>query len=85
MATDPSMRIKNGALILSPVRLRAVTRRARRDSAGREEEAARIDLRLICPVEGGSSHVVIATLEPLCGKETVEVLGWQKHVLAVCG
>ena len=31
------------------------------------------------------SHVVIATFEPLCGKETVEVLGWQKHVFAVCG
>ena len=29
------------------------------------------------------SHVVIATFEPLCGKETVEVLGWQKHVFAV--
>ena len=34
---------------------------------------------------GGCSHVVIATFEPLCGKETVEVLGWQKHVFAVCG
>ena len=33
----------------------------------------------------GCSHVVIATFEPLCGKETVEVLGWQKHVFAVCG
>ena len=31
------------------------------------------------------SHVVIATFEPLRGKETVEVLGWQKRVLAVCG
>ena len=34
---------------------------------------------------GGRSHVVIATFEPLRGKETVEVLGWQKRVLAVCG
>ena len=34
---------------------------------------------------GRCSHVVIATFEPLCGKETVEVLGWQKHVFAVCG
>ena len=33
----------------------------------------------------GRSHVVIATFEPLRGKETVEVLGWQKRVLAVCG
>ncbi len=40
---------------------------------------------LKCPVDRGCSHVVIATFEPLCGKETVEVLGWQKHVFAVCG
>ena len=37
------------------------------------------------PVPHRCSHVVIATFEPLCGKETVEVLGWQKHVFAVCG
>ena len=37
------------------------------------------------PLDQGCSHVVIATFEPLCGKETVEVLGWQKHVFAVCG
>ena len=37
------------------------------------------------PPNSGCSHVVIATFEPLCGKETVEVLGWQKHVFAVCG
>ena len=39
----------------------------------------------VCPVNRGRSHVVIATFEPLRGKETVEVLGWQKRVLAVCG
>ena len=38
-----------------------------------------------CPSQLRCSHVVIATFEPLCGKETVEVLGWQKHVFAVCG
>ena len=38
-----------------------------------------------CLGDRGCSHVVIATFEPLCGKETVEVLGWQKHVFAVCG
>jgi 3-hydroxy-D-aspartate aldolase len=38
-----------------------------------------------CPAIARCSHVVIATFEPLCGKETVEVLGWQKHVFAVCG
>ena len=38
-----------------------------------------------CPPNAGRSHVVIATFEPLRGKETVEVLGWQKRVLAVCG
>ena len=29
--------------------------------------------------------MVIATFEPLRGKETVEVLGWQKRGFAVCG
>ena len=38
-----------------------------------------------CLQKDRCSHVVIATFEPLCGKETVEVLGWQKHVFAVCG
>ena len=38
-----------------------------------------------CLLNARCSHVVIATFEPLCGKETVEVLGWQKHVFAVCG
>ena len=33
----------------------------------------------------GRSHMVTATLEPLRGKKTVEVLGWQKRVFAVCG
>ncbi len=47
--------------------------------------AARLALSVICPPDGGCSHVVIATFEPLRGKETVEVLGWQKHVFAVCG
>ena len=53
---------------------------------GQSEPRARL-LRILfeCPLEGGRSHVVIATFEPLRGKETVEVLGWQKRVLAVCG
>ena len=38
-----------------------------------------------CPMIRRRSHVVIATFEPLRGKETVEVLGWQKHVFAVGG
>ena len=38
-----------------------------------------------CLQKDRRSHVVIATFEPLRGKETVEVLGWQKRVLAVCG
>ena len=41
--------------------------------------------KIAWPLFPGRSHVVIATFEPLRGKETVEVLGWQKRVLAVCG
>ena len=43
------------------------------------------NLLAVCLIVGGRSHVVIATFEPLRGKETVEVWGWQKRVLAVCG
>ena len=57
-------------------------------SWGRDDQiifGSRLGLFRVSGAVGGCSHVVIATFEPLCGKETVEVLGWQKHVFAVCG